>query len=63
VLLIHGDTHYFKLDKPLYSPSKTLPNFSRLETFGSPLIHWVRVSVDTSSPEVFTVHPVMVVQK
>jgi hypothetical protein len=60
VLLIHGDTHYFKFDKPLYSPTKVLPNFSRLETFGSPLIHWVRVTVDPASPEVFTVRPVMV---
>ncbi len=63
VLLIHGDTHYFKFDKPLYSPTKILPNFSRLETFGSPLIHWVRVSVDPSSPDVFAVHPVLVPQK
>lgn len=62
VLLIHGDTHFFKFDKPLYSPTKVLLNFSRLETFGSPLIHWVKVTVDPTSPEVFTVHPVMVRQ-
>jgi hypothetical protein len=62
VLLVHGDTHFFKLDKPLYSPYKLLPNFTRLETFGSPLIHWVRVTVEPNNPNVFTIQPVIVQQ-
>jgi hypothetical protein len=62
VLFVHGDTHFFKLDKPLYSPTKMLPNFTRLQTFGSPSLHWVRVLVDTSTPHVFTVVPVVVAQ-
>jgi hypothetical protein len=62
VLLVHGDTHFFKVDKPLYSPTKVLPNLTRLQTFGSPLIHWVRVTVDAKDPNVFVVHPVMVKQ-
>jgi hypothetical protein len=62
VLFVHGDTHYFKLDKPLYAPGKMLTNFTRIETFGSPNLHWVRVSVDTTSVNVFTVQPVIVVQ-
>lgn len=60
VLFVHGDTHYFKLDKPLYSPTKLLPNFTRLQTFGSPSLHWVRVTVDPASANVFTVQPVIV---
>lgn len=60
VLFVHGDTHFFKLDKPLYSPTKILPNFTRLQTFGSPSLHWVRVVVDPASANVFSVHPVMV---
>ena len=60
VLFVHGDTHFFKLDKPLYSPTRLLPNFTRLQTFGSPLVHWVRVSVNPKSANVFTVHPVIV---
>jgi hypothetical protein len=60
VLLVHGDTHFFKMDKPLYSPSHVLPNLTRLQTFGSPVNHWVKVSVNVKSPEVFTVRPVMV---
>ena len=60
VLFVHGDTHYFKLDKPMYSPTKLLPNFTRLQTFGSPSLHWVRVVVDSTSVNVFSVHPVIV---
>jgi len=63
VLIVHGDTHFFKLDKPLYSPTKVLPNLTRLQTFGSPSIHWVRVMVDPTSTSVFTIEPVMVKQK
>lgn len=62
VLMVHGDTHFFKLDKPLYSPAKLLPNFTRLETFGSPSLHWVRVMVDPASSQIFQVHPVIVQQ-
>ena len=62
VLFVHGDTHFYKMDKPLYSPTKLLPNFTRLQTFGSPMIHWVRVTVDAKSTNVFTVHPVIVKQ-
>jgi hypothetical protein len=60
VLFVHGDTHFFKLDKPMYSPTKLLPNFTRLQTFGSPSLHWVRVVVEPASANVFTVHPVIV---
>ena len=62
VLFVHGDTHYFKLDKPLYSPTKMLPNFTRLQTFGSPSLHWVKVHVDVKSASVFRVEPVIVKQ-
>lgn len=60
VLYVHGDTHFFKLDKPLYSPTRVLPNLTRLQTFGSPVLHWVRVTVNVRDPNVFTVRPVMV---
>lgn len=62
VLFVHGDTHYFKLDKPLYSPTKMLPNFTRLQTFGSPSLHWVRVTVDPRAAHLFQVQPVIVKQ-
>jgi len=62
VLAVHGDTHFFKVDKPLYSPTRLLPNLTRLQTFGSPSIHWVHVTVDTKRDEVFTIRPVIVKQ-
>jgi hypothetical protein len=60
VMVVHGDTHFFKIDKPLYGPTRLLPNLTRVQTFGSPAIHWLRVTVDPASANVFTVHPVMV---
>ena len=60
VLLVHGDTHFFKIDKPLYSPSKVFPNLTRLQTFGSPNLHWVKVTVDDKRQSVFDIEPVMV---
>lgn len=47
VLLIHGDTHRQRIDKPLIDPRtrKPLPNFTRLEVFGSPQVNWLRVQV------------------
>jgi hypothetical protein len=49
VLLIHGDTHDHTVDHPLkrVGTDDVLTNFTRLETFGSPDIGWVRVVVDT----------------
>lgn len=62
VLFVHGDTHFFKMDKPLHAPGKVLTNFTRLETFGSPSLHWVKVTVDLKSANVFQVQPVIVQQ-
>lgn len=62
VLLVHGDTHFFKIDKPLYSPTKLLPNLTRLQTFGSPHLHWVKVTVDPASQNLFQIQPVIVRQ-
>jgi hypothetical protein len=62
VLFVHGDTHFFKLDKPLFDPTHMLTNFTRLQTFGSPSLHWVKVTVDPTSSSVFRVEPVIVKQ-
>jgi len=62
VLLVHGDTHFFKVDKPLYSPAKLLPNLTHLQTFGSPSLHWVKVTVDAGSDQLFQIQPVIVRQ-
>jgi hypothetical protein len=55
VALLHGDTHLFRIDKPLYSrkTNRVFENFTRVETFGSPEMHWVRVTVDPADPGLF----------
>jgi len=60
VVLVHGDTHFFKIDKPLFSQADMLKNFTRVETFGSPNVHWVKVTVDRNSANVFHFDPVIV---
>jgi hypothetical protein len=62
VLFVHGDTHFFKMDKPMHSPGKLLPNFTRLQTFGSPSLHWVKVRVEPGSAHLFNIQPVIVAQ-
>ena len=62
VVLLHGDSHYFRIDKPLFRSNEVGPgrlgrqieNFTRVETFGFPESHWVRVTVDPNDPGVFT---------
>jgi len=55
VAYLHGDTHTFRIDKPLYSPKtqRAFQNFTRVETFGSPDSHWVRITIDPSDPQLF----------
>ncbi|HCV23404.1 MAG TPA: hypothetical protein DGN59_08085 [Candidatus Latescibacteria bacterium] len=54
VVLTHGDSHYFRIDKPLTNVSgRRLDYFTRVESFGSPHMHWIRVSVDPTDPLVF----------
>jgi len=55
VAYLHGDTHLFRIDKPLYSlkTRRAFENFTRVETFGWPDSHWVRVTVDPSDPQLF----------
>jgi hypothetical protein len=59
VVLVHGDTHNQRIDRPMTSSTsgERVENFTRVETFGSPVVGWVRTGVDTSDPEVFTFQP------
>jgi hypothetical protein len=62
VVLVHGDSHYFRIDKPMVgSKSKRrVENFTRVETFGNPDSHWIRVRVDDGNPDVFSFFPEIV---
>ena len=55
VLMIHGDTHWQRIDHPLRDPQTHLPiaNFTRLETFAYPLLGWVKVIIDSDQPQLF----------
>ena len=55
VAILHGDTHLFRIDKPLYSKetNRLFENFTRVETFGWPDSHWVRITVDPADPQLF----------
>jgi hypothetical protein len=64
VVLVHGDTHYFRIDKPLPMPAAprssggpSLANFTRIETFGPPDLHWIRARVVLGSRGVFVFEP------
>ena len=68
VVFVHGDTHYFRIDKPLprFTDETQLPrikNFTRVETFGSPNLHWLRAFYDPKNPNVFEFKQQIVPQK
>jgi hypothetical protein len=54
--ILHGDSHIFRVDKPLISAKtgRSFENFTRVETFGAPDSHWVRVVVDPADSQLFT---------
>jgi hypothetical protein len=56
VVYVHGDTHIFRVDKPLVGAAsgRIIENFTRVETFGFPDTHWVRAVVNAADPNVFS---------
>ena len=67
VAYMHGDSHYFRVDKPfLDAQGRRLENFTRVETFGDNQangnndVHWLKVVVDAKSREVFSYQPQIV---
>ena len=62
---VHGDSHYFRIDKPMMASTglSRLQNFTRIETFGDHAegsnndVQWVKVLVDPGTPEVFAYQP------
>jgi len=63
VAYVHGDSHYFRVDRPMQdSLGRRLENFTRVETFGDNAngvtltndVQWVKVLVDPKSREVFS---------
>ena len=58
VLLVHGDTHLYRFDHPFSDAlGQPLANPRRLETYGSPFVGWVKVTVDPQAPDLFRAEP------
>jgi hypothetical protein len=64
VVLVHGDSHYFRIDKPFQDEQgRRLETLTRLETPGDNAqngnndVHWVKVLVDPREREVFSFQP------
>ena len=56
IVLAVGDTHIFRVDKPLYNGDHLVEHFTRVETFGDPNVHWVRVVVNPQANQLFEFH-------
>ena len=60
VLLVHGDSHALKIDKPMTdADGNMIANFTRVEVFGSTENSWIEMTVDPTSKNVFTFEPVV----
>lgn len=59
VLLVHGDTHWHRIDQPLTDPAngQRLSNFTRVEVHGSPFMGWVRITADPAQTRLFRFEP------
>lgn len=54
VVAVHGDTHMSRVDQPLRDEQgKLLANFTRVETYGYPVMGWTRGVIDSRSPTLF----------
>jgi hypothetical protein len=67
VAYVHGDSHYFRIDKPLLdAQGRRVENFTRVETYGDHQengindVHWLKVLVDPESRDVFAYQPQVV---
>ena len=61
VAYVHGDSHYFRIDRPFQdAQGRRLENFTRVETFGDNQANgnndaqWIKVTVDARTREVFS---------
>jgi hypothetical protein len=64
VLVLNGDSHVYKAENPLADPASVLgvihntpavPNLTRIVVEGSGIgTHWLRLTIDTRSPQVFS---------
>ncbi|MCP5245986.1 MAG: hypothetical protein H6937_08555 [Burkholderiales bacterium] len=54
VLLVYGDSHYFKMDKAMFNDDGTITrNFTRVEVSGSLENSWIELTVDPTTKMYF----------
>lgn len=58
VVIAHGDTHTFKIDKQELVGSSAPKHFIRVETFGEANGNWIKINVDPGAPGVFSFMPI-----
>jgi hypothetical protein len=55
VLLVHGDSHYYKIDKPMFNDDgRFASNVTRVEVFGSKDNSRIEMAVGPSTENVFS---------
>ena len=58
VAVVHGDTHTYRLDRPLRDArGRPVPNLVRCETFGYPDVSWVKATIDQRDRNLFRFEP------
>lgn len=58
LLFIHGDTHTLLMDQPFRDATgHRIANLFRLESYGSPMVGWVEVTVNPADPHLFSFDP------
>ncbi len=58
VVCIHGDSHYYRIDKPFKDVNgKRFLGFTRIEVFGSPNVAGLIINVDPDDPQIFSTRP------
>jgi len=54
VAMIHGDSHSFRIDKPMRdAQGQLVEHFTRVEVFGAQDVHWAQAQVDSNDPQLF----------
>ncbi len=60
VVYVHGDSHTFTFDHPLFDNGTPLANFTRVETAGKEDTHWVKLTINPKGPALLTFEPQIV---
>ena len=53
--MLFRSTHWQRIDQPLREArtGKKIANFTRVETFGYPVLGWVKAIIDREDPKLF----------